>query len=107
MCILIFNQAVYFGEILDRSLINTNQIKLFGIPVPDNPYDSVRDFGINHDNLFIFFSSGGSTLFFNYFLPKDADINTCPHMFLIDIVTKWYPHGVEMATNGPYGDNAI
>ena len=63
--ILIFNQAIYLGAILDHSLINTNQISHFGIPVSDNPYDSERDFGINHDDQFIPFKSEVSTVFFN------------------------------------------
>ena len=46
--IMIFNQAIYFGARLDHSLINTNHIRHFRIPVSDNPYDSGQYFGINH-----------------------------------------------------------
>ena len=48
--ILIINQALYFGASLDHSLINPNQIKHFGIRVSNNPFDSGRDFGIDHDD---------------------------------------------------------
>ena len=48
MYIIIVNQALCFGAILDHSLINPNQIRNFGIPVSDNLYDSGRYFGINH-----------------------------------------------------------
>ena len=41
--ILIFNQALYFGSSLYHSLINTNQIRHFGILVSDNSYDSGQD----------------------------------------------------------------
>ena len=44
---------------------------------------------------------------FNYFVPTDADMNTRPHMVLTDSEIEWDPHGSEMATNRPYGDNAI
>ena len=57
--ILIVNQELYFGASLDHSLINTNQIRHFGILVSDNPYDSGRDFGIHHDYQFIPFKSEG------------------------------------------------
>ena len=56
---LIGNQSLYFGASLDHSLINTNQIRHFGILVSDNPYDSGRDFGIHHDYQFIPFKSEG------------------------------------------------
>ena len=73
----------------------------------DNPYDSGRDLGIDHDDQFIPFKSEGSTVFFNSFVPTDADINTFPHMVLTDIEIEWDLQGLEMATNRPYGDNAI
>ena len=65
--ILIVNQALYFGEILDHSLINPNQIRHFRIPVSENPYDSVRDLCINHDDQFIPFKTEGSTVCFQLF----------------------------------------
>ena len=46
-------------------------------------------------------------MFFNYFVPADAKINTCPHTVLTDSGIKWDPHEVEMTTNMPYGDNDI
>ena len=40
-------------------------------------------------------------------MPTDSDINTCPHIALTDSNIEWDPRGVEMATNRPYGENAI
>ena len=104
---LIVYQALYFGESLDHSLINPNQIRHFVIPVSDNQYDSGRDFRIDHEDQFIHFKTELSTVFFDYFVLTDAYINTCPHMVLTDIEIEWDPDGLEMATNRPYGDNAI
>ena len=61
----IVNQALYFGASLDHSLINSNQIRHFGILVSDNLYDSGQDSGINHDDQFIPFKTEGSTVFPN------------------------------------------
>ena len=69
-----------------------------------NLYDSGRDFFIDHDENFTPFKTEDSTVFFNYFVPTDAEINTCPQMVLIDSEIKWDPHGVEMATNRPLND---
>ena len=81
---MILNQAIYFGASLYHSLINPNQIRHFGMPVSGNPYDSGRDFGINHEDKFITFKTEGSTVFLKYFVPTYAEINTCPHMVLTD-----------------------
>ena len=105
--ILIVNQELYFGASLDNSLINPNQIRHFRIPLYDNQYDSGQDFDTDHKYQFTPFKTEGSTIFFNYFLPTDAEINTFPHMVLTDSETEWDPHEVEMAANRPYGENVV
>ena len=57
--IMIVIQTLYSVAILDHSLINSNQIRNFGIPVSDYPNDSGRYFGINHDDQFIPFNLEG------------------------------------------------
>ena len=37
--ILIFNESLYYGERLDHSLVNPNQVRANGIGLWDNPYD--------------------------------------------------------------------
>ena len=46
--IIIINEALYFGSSMDHSLINSNQIRHFWIPVSDDAYDSTGDLGIFH-----------------------------------------------------------
>ena len=71
----------------------------------NNPYDSGQEFGIDHEDQFIPFNTEGSTVFFNYSVTMDADINTCPHIVLTDNELEWDPYGVEMASKTPYGEN--
>jgi len=40
--LLYVNQGLWFGDKLDHSLWNPNQIRHFGIPVSDDPYDNSR-----------------------------------------------------------------
>ena len=47
--ILVINEALYFGQEMDHSLINPNQIRHFGIPVSDNAYNGTEDLGIDHE----------------------------------------------------------
>ena len=37
--ILIFNEVLWYGNKLDHSLINPNQLRHFGVHYWDNPYD--------------------------------------------------------------------
>ena len=37
--ILLFNESLYYGTRMDHSLFNPNQIRKYGVPVWDNPFD--------------------------------------------------------------------
>ena len=103
--ILIINEALYFGSSMDHSLINPNQIRHFGIAVSDDSYNSSRDLGIDHDDVFIPFLTQGSTVFFETYVPSDEELESHPHIILTDGEIEWDPNGVEMSRNRPYGDN--
>ena len=47
--ILIFGQGLWFGNRTDKSLINPNQCRYFGIPICDDPTDKHRPLGIEED----------------------------------------------------------
>ena len=100
--ILIVNEALYFGPSLDHSLINPNQIRHFGIPVSDDPYDRSRQFGIDHEDLFIPFSTTGSTVYFDSYMPTIEEIERFPHIVLSDGDNEWDPKGVEMRDDSAY-----
>ena len=102
---LIIHEALYFGNDMDHSLINPNQIRHFGIPVSDDPYDSTRDFGIDHAELFIPFETEGCAVYFDTSVPTDEDLETLAHVVLTDGKNEWSPSSVEMSSNRPYGDN--
>ena len=40
--ILVFNEALWMGDVLEHSLINPNQLRHFGVTVQDNPYDKTE-----------------------------------------------------------------
>ena len=46
--ILIINEALFFWQQMEHSLINPNQIRRYGIPLSDDLYDDTRDLGIDH-----------------------------------------------------------
>ena len=44
--ILIIHEALYFGDSMDHSLVNPNQLRANGVDVHDNPYDIHHPMGI-------------------------------------------------------------
>eukprot|EP00956_Cyclotella_meneghiniana_P012523 scaffold17820_cov42-Cyclotella_meneghiniana.AAC.5 len=100
--ILIINEALYFGNQMDHSLVNPNQIRAYGIDVSNNPYDRERDFGIQHDDCFVPFSTEGSTVYFDTFVPTDHQIETLRHIELTSN-EEWDPSNVNMQKYQPRG----
>jgi hypothetical protein len=77
--IIIINKALYFGDGMDHSLVNPNQLRAFGIEVYDNPYDTDpnRLMGIMlNDCKKLPFWSDGSTIYFNTWYPTGEEMNT-------------------------------
>jgi hypothetical protein len=96
--ILIKNEVLYFGNKMDHSLINPNQLRHYGVVVHDNPYetDPTRTMGIEiNDNDLIPFSLQGSTVFFKTRYTNDDELDTYPH-FIITGDKPWDPHGLIM-----------
>ena len=69
---------------MDYSIINPNQIRHFGIPDSDDLYNLARDFGINHNKLFISFETKGCVIYFDICVPTDGDLETLTHIALTD-----------------------
>ena len=78
--ILIFNEALFFGNSMDHSLINPNNTRLFFLKVSNDPFDRTREFGIDHEELFITFKTEGTTVFFYTYVPSYHELEfLCPH----------------------------
>ena len=56
---------------MDHSLINTNHIRSFGIPVSDYPFNRTWESGIDHEELLITFKTEGTTLLFDTYVPSN------------------------------------
>ena len=51
--ILVFSQGLWFGDRIDRSLVNPNQCRAFGISFCDDPTDTHRALGFHTDKVLI------------------------------------------------------
>ena len=83
-------QGLYFGDDMDRSLINPNQIRAFGVAVCDDPTDPHRPLGIDFGDMSIPMKMNGSICYFTSRSPTDAEIDSC-RRFQISDEHSWDP----------------
>ena len=64
--ILIIGKVLFFGDIMDNSLINQNQCRHYDIPICNDPTDKYRELRLAVDNsLFIPMDMHGTTCGFD------------------------------------------
>ncbi len=79
--ILVFNESLYYGDCLDHTLINPNQVCAFGIPFWDNPYDTARSLSIDVDaDLTVPLRAHGTKLMFRTRVPTQEELSMCEHI---------------------------
>ena len=68
--IIIINESLYYGKKLDHLIINTKQLRSYGISLWENPYDKEKGLNIEvDDNVFINFHTAGTKFFFETMSP--------------------------------------
>ena len=83
--ILIIGQGLWFGNRIEKTLINTNQRQDSGIPICDEPTDKHRPLGIEeYFNIRIPMSMVESTCGFITWYPTYEKIETCRHNTVSD-----------------------
>jgi len=94
--ILVINEALWFGDRLENSLINPNQLRFGGTIVNDNPFDPQIPISIQTDDVDIPLELAGTTIFFDSSTPTPTELDNCPHIHLT-CDSEWDPHTVRLA----------
>jgi hypothetical protein len=76
--LLIADQVLYFGDSMDHSLINPQQIRSNGYSLCDDPWDPNRTLGLDTDHFFIPFFTTGSVIHFASAFPSRWDLDNLP-----------------------------
>ena len=92
--LLVADQMLWFGTMMDHSLLNPNQIRAYNIPVNDNPYTSPNEFGIKADDAFIPFRTMGTTVYFNSRTLTEWEERNLPVILLTG--DTWDPVNVDL-----------
>ena len=92
--ILVFNEFLWYGTQMDHSLINPNQICVYGIPLWDNPFDPAHSTQIEVDDSVIIPLRGkGTKLQFDTRVPTRAELNECPYITMMSPL-PWDPKNI-------------
>lgn len=94
--ILVFGQGLWFGDRMDRSLINPNQCRAFGISVCDDPTDPHRSLGFHTEKKLIDLTMEGTIAYTTTRCPTLEELDTCPLIYLSD-EHSWDPSNVTFA----------
>ena len=95
--ILIFGQGLWFGDRMEKSLINPNQCRAFGVGVCDDPTDPYREIGFFHDDEFFPLTMKGTTATMETRCPSRQELDECRKFYLSD-PDYWDPEDVTFIT---------
>ena len=94
--ILVFHESLYYGEKMDHSLMNPNQIRHSGLHFWDNPFDPLRDLCIEIDyGPKIPLDMDGTKIGFISRAPTDEELHSCIHIDMTS-VHPWNPTAVSL-----------
>jgi hypothetical protein len=80
--ISIINEGLYFGDKLERSLLNPNQLQYSGVVVNDNPFDKAVPLSISTTKIDILLQISGTNIFLETTTPTQRELDTCTHIHL-------------------------
>ena len=91
---LVFNKALWMGGVMEDTLLNSNQLRHFGINVQDNPTSNRPLSIITEDTHFAMpLQRDGTIVFCNTRTPTQNELETCPHIQLSSF-KAWNPSKV-------------
>lgn len=95
--ILIFHESLFYGTKLDHSLVNPNQVRHYGVPFWDNPFDRERGLCIDAtDELKIHLMSKGTKIVFDSRVPTQDELTNCEHVEMTS-QSLWEPSSVTLS----------
>ena len=94
--ILVVNEGLWFGEKLQNTLLNPNQLRYAGVTVADNPFNKKEPISIVHDDVTIPLFLTGTTIFLETTTPTQSELDTCPHIHLT-CDADWNPQTVQLS----------
>jgi hypothetical protein len=98
--IFVINEGLWFGSRMENSLINPNQLHMFGIDLCDDPFDQHRALRFIDPNtgIVVPFEIQGTIIFFETRCLTHEELDTCQHIILSSDA-PWNPSTLELSLN--------
>ena len=96
--ILVFNEALWMGNTLQHTLVNPNQLRVYGTTIQDNPFAPTPLKFEPPTGPTIPLTTLGTIIYCNTHAPNDRELSTLPHIHLSSSAT-WDPHNVVLPTH--------
>ena len=96
MAAMIFGQGLWFVEKMEKSLINPNQCRDFGVQVCHDPTDPNRKLGYYPEVEFMPMTMVGSTATIMTSYPTDLQMDTCEH---IVVISEEFQEFIDVSSN--------
>ena len=97
--LLTIHEALWYGQSMNHSLINPNQLRAYGIQYWDNPYDHTKPLAIEIDDLHsIPLMTQGTKVLFSSRVPTNDEL-VDPNLVRIELTSTscWEPTKVQLA----------
>ena len=93
--ILVFNEALWMGSVLNHSLLNSIQLRYYGTTVQDNPSSGTSmHIGADDGDFILPLLAAETTIYFDSHTPSDQELHTCCHITLT-FPSLWNPHDIK------------
>ena len=89
--VLVIHEALFFGDMMNHSLLCVNQAWSYGVPVWDNPCDPYHKLGIEADGTNVEMQADGIVIFVDTRSPTLEELKTLPQIELTSSA-RWEPH---------------
>lgn len=99
--LLYVHEALWYGSRLNHSLWNPNQLRAYGIPFWDNPFDTTHDLSIDlSDDVKIPLQTKGTKVYFSTRVPTANELAD-PDIQRFDVTSShpWNPASVHLSVN--------
>jgi hypothetical protein len=105
----VFNEALWYGDSMEDTLINQNQLRYSGVIVHDNPFDTDKELSISNtlDGLSVPLKSEGTVIYFQSRTPTQQELQDCRH-FVVTSDAIWNPREVRLgAVTANHGNESL
>ena len=92
------------GDKLDHTLVNPNQLRVYGVSIQDNPFGA-KPLSITTDDVSVELYSEGTLICGDTWTPTESELSQLPRLILTSL-HDWDPHNVcFLSWSGQSSDN--